>query len=159
MSPKIIFTTVKKDRTGQPERQADAPDDSSFSEMFEDIVSSKNVAMLRPNRVFNPPMDIYETPGLFIVKLEIAGIAPDLVTIEWVGYDLIIRGIRKENNVKKPTHYHQVEIHYGSFERIIRLSRRVNPQGTKASYTDGFLVISIPKSTSSRTRIVPIESQ
>ncbi len=147
MALKIIYSNPK----------THPPEDSGFSELFENLMTGKNIAILRPNRVFNPPTDIYENATYFIIKLEIAGVSPDVVSIEWVAYDLIIRGIRKEDIAKKPTHYHQVEIHYGAFERVVRLSHKVNPQGTKATYNNGFLIITIPKASGSRTRVVPIE--
>lgn len=134
-------------------------EDSGFSEIFENLMPGKSIAILRPNQVFIPPTDIYENASHFIVKLEIAGTSPDKIIIEWIGYDLIIRGTRKESTTKKPTHYHQVEIHYGAFERVIHLSHKVNLQGAKAAYNDGFLVITIPKSSGSRTRLIPIENQ
>jgi HSP20 family protein len=150
MSVKIIF----------PEKIANHPEEwNHFLDLFESGIPSKNVALLRPNKVFSPPMDIYETDTQFIVKLEIAGIAPSMVTIEWVGQDLIIRGVRKESTTKKPTHYHQIEIHYGAFERVVRISRKVNPKSAKATYNDGFLLITVPKITGTKTRVIPIENK
>ena len=164
MSPKVIFHKIETDPAGNTSTlyktgSQEEHNDPDFMEMFNELIPSQKIAVLRPRRVFAPPTDIYENSSNITVKLEIAGIAPELVTIEWVGYDLIIRGVRKENSAKKATHYHQVEIHYGTFERIIRLSRKINPKGAKATYNNGFLIITIPKAPNARTRVIPIEER
>jgi HSP20 family molecular chaperone IbpA len=43
---------------------------------------------------------------------------------------------------------HQMEIDYGKFERVIRISIAIDADKTIAQYKEGFLRITIPKVTS-----------
>ena len=128
--------------------------DTQLNALFENMVPS--LSLPRPQNMFIPPMDISENAQQFCIKLELAGVKPEALIIEWQDYDLMIKGHREEDSPKKPTHYHQLEIHYGTFERLVRLPRTVNPEGTKASYKDGFLEIIIPKTCRPRTRTIPV---
>jgi HSP20 family molecular chaperone IbpA len=42
---------------------------------------------------------------------------------------------------------HQMEIDYGKFERVIRITIPIDAEKTKAQYKEGFLRIAIPKVT------------
>jgi HSP20 family protein len=128
--------------------------DTPLNALFDNMIPS--LSLPRPQNMFIPPMDISENEQQFCIRLELAGVKPDALMIEWQDYDLMIKGHREEESPKKPTHYHQLEIHYGTFERLVRLPRTVNPEATKACYKDGFLEIVIPKTPRSRTRTIPV---
>ena len=147
------------DEGGTDKSTANRSEEPDFPEIINNIIHIKNIAVLRSNKIFRPPTDIYETGNSYIVKLEIAGVSPQEVSIEWNGEELLIRGNRREPTARKTTHYHQVEINYGEFEQIVQLPRRINVESSKAVYDDGFLVITIPKSNTARTRSVPIEDK
>lgn len=100
--------------------------------------------------VWAPRVDVYETEDEIIVKVCAAGIKPTEVDISLSpdGQHLTIRGNRtedhKEKNVRR--RYHQLEVYYGPFERVIHLPDvEIDKEKLRATYKDGFLKIVLPK--------------
>ena len=54
---------------------------------------------------------------------------------------------------RQPSSYHVMEISHGPFERIVPLPASVDPDGTKASVTNGMLEICMPKARPQRITI------
>jgi len=106
-------------------------------------------SLRRPQTGFTPPVDVYETETEVVVRMEIAGIDPTTIDIMIMQAKqlLVIRGRRSDPAAGKPRKYHNMEIECGEFSRRIRLPRDVDQEGTSAHYEDGFLVITLPKSS------------
>ncbi len=104
---------------------------------------------------WQPLTDIYETDDSFVVKMELAGVKKEEVTIELKGNRLCISGIRPERPAERIKAYHQMEVNYGRFERVILLRAAISPDAISARFEDGFLHITIPKALPCRqvTRI------
>jgi HSP20 family molecular chaperone IbpA len=56
---------------------------------------------------------------------------------------LSISGTRP--GIAGPRAYHQIEIAYGDFFAEVALPVAVDPEGVEASYSDGFLTVTLPK--------------
>ncbi len=104
-----------------------------------------------PGDVWAPRMDVYETANDVVVKVCVAGLEPDHMEL-MVSADnktLTLRGIRGEQDGDKDsrTRYHQLEIYYGPFERVVALPADVSLDREKltAAYSDGFLKVVLPK--------------
>lgn len=120
---------------------------------------TKHLAFIRPQKVFSPPTDVYETEDELVIKLEIAGINPDAVAVSVFKDNVTIRGMRKDihtHSVQKCS-YHLAEINYGVFERNLPLSIRVNERQSKATYNQGFLIITLPRTGKTKTKNIPIK--
>ncbi|MGD0765459.1 MAG: Hsp20/alpha crystallin family protein [Dehalococcoidia bacterium] len=95
--------------------------------------------------ILAPPTDVFETADHVVVVAEIAGIQEQEVEIEIEGERLRFHG-EKSDREAKPTHRHtQMEICYGAFERTLLLPARIDPEGIRVSYSEGFLRIVLPK--------------
>jgi len=94
---------------------------------------------------WEPLTDIYETEGSFVVKMELAGVKKEDVTIQLERDRLRIRGMRREGLPEKVRAYHQMEINYGRFERVLLLRAAVSRDDISACFEDGFLQITVPK--------------
>lgn len=99
----------------------------------------------QPDRVFRPPMDIYETDEHLVVVLEIAGMKPEDIQVTFEKDLLSIRGRRTEVIFKPKIRLHQMEIDYGPFERTIRVPFPLMEDEFKAIYQQGLLAVSVPK--------------
>jgi len=140
-------------------------DVGDFDEIIDDFfdtlmpTKNKNLAFIRPQKVFSPATDVYETESELVIKLEIAGINPDAVAVSVFKDSVTIRGVRKDihtHNIRKCS-YHLAEINYGVFERHLPLFVPVNERLAKATYQQGFLIISLPRFTKTKTKNIPIE--
>jgi len=105
-------------------------------------------ATAEPNRTaWSPAVDIYETPEGFMLRIEVPGIEPNKIKLEFRELKIIISGERPAPVQEGNRKYHHVECVYGSFERIIALPPYVCCQDITAHYKDGVLEIFIPKTS------------
>jgi HSP20 family protein len=94
---------------------------------------------------WKPPLDIYELEDQIIIKLELAGVKRKEINIIQEGNRIRISGKRNMGDRGQIYTYHQMEINYGEFERVIVISDTVRIEEVKASYKDGFLVVRAQK--------------
>jgi len=92
-----------------------------------------------------PDADVYETKDAVIVKMDLAGVPRDAVKIILDEDAVVVTGAREEERHEGSEYFHQVEIAYGYFRRVIELPRPVASDKCRASYRDGILVIILPK--------------
>jgi HSP20 family protein len=113
-----------------------------IDELFGDVFERTGLA---PRRTFTPEVDVYYCgkPPRAIVKVAIAGIDADDVTLEIRGRTLVIAGERRAQEAEGRL-YQQIEIGHGPFKRAIELSADVDPERASASYEDGILRIEVP---------------
>ncbi len=104
-----------------------------------------------------PLVDIEETKDSIIVRAEVPGMKKDDVKIQVVGDNLVISGERRHQAQDKERHFHRIERSYGVFQRVVTLPMEVEPDKAKASYENGVLEISFPKSEKSKTKEIAIE--
>jgi HSP20 family protein len=90
-----------------------------------------------------------------VVKVELAGVNIDTVSLEVAGRDLVITGERPVAETEGRV-YQQVEIEAGPFRRVVELGADVVAERARASYDDGILRVELPLA-GTVTRRVPIE--
>ena len=116
---------------------------------------------LAPRRTFTPEVDVYYCgkPARAIVKVAIAGIDPDDVSLEIRGRQLVIAGVRRPQEAEGRL-YQQIEIAHGPFKRVVELGAEVEADSASASYEDGILRIEIPLAQPEESaRRIPIEGR
>jgi HSP20 family protein len=113
--------------------------------MMSDVFKDAKPLGYQPDQSFSPPMDIYETEDHLVVLLEIAGMKTEDIHVTFGKDILSISGFRKEPSSPPKTRLHQMEIDYGRFQRTIRIPFPLRSDDFKASYRQGFLVITVPK--------------
>lgn len=113
--------------------------------------------------VWSPRVDVYETAEAVVVKVCAAGLEPGQIelSISGDGRFLTLRGVRVEQDEDKSQRirYHQLEVYYGPFERIVSLPAEVQFDRNKlsANYKDGFLKVTLPKHGQSLPKRIEIE--
>lgn len=108
-------------------------------------------------RLWHPPTDVYETDAGIIVKIEVAGMAPDDFTISFINRTLIIRGVRQDTEEKLS--FHRLEIPYGEFQIEVFLADTFDANRIDARYEQGFLCVTLPKSKSEHRVPVRVASK
>jgi len=105
-----------------------------------------------------PSVDVSETAKEVIVKGELPGMDPKDIDVAVSGNVLSIRGERKKEQEEKGENFHRVERSYGAFARSIRLPVEVDGNKVKASYKDGVLSISLPKTKDTATKKIEVKA-
>src|ERR1041385_2069629 len=93
--------------------------------------------MLRSKRVFSerltseyrrssgplwqPAVDIYRSQTGWKIKFDLAGVKPEDVEILVADDRLIVRGVRRDTVISEGWSYHQLEITYSRFERVLTI--------------------------------------
>jgi HSP20 family protein len=112
--------------------------------------------------IWAPRIDVYETAEAVVVKVCVAGLEPDQMELTLSGDNkfLTLRGVRSERDEDKGerVRYHQLEVYYGPFERVVSLPAEVPVDRDKltATYKDGFLKVTLPKLRASSTTKIEI---
>jgi HSP20 family protein len=113
----------------------------------EDFVSSE----------WRPPVDIFESRDVFVLKLEIPEVDKESIDIKINDDELTIRGERKLEPGVEPENYHRMERGYGTFSRSFSLTKSIDPGKIKASIKDGILRIELPKKEEVKPKQIKIE--
>jgi HSP20 family protein len=106
---------------------------------------------------FLPALDLAEKDNELVVKCEVPGMDPKDIDISLSDGMLTIRGEKKQEREEKETDYHLVERSYGAFTRSIHLPKEVQGDKISASYKNGILKITLPKSEEAKKKEIKIK--
>ncbi|MBS4015394.1 MAG: Hsp20/alpha crystallin family protein, partial [Candidatus Latescibacteria bacterium] len=91
-----------------------------------------------------------------IVRAEVPGVDKKNMTISISEDELTIKGeVKREHEVTEKDYYH-CERTYGSFSRTIVLPTTVDKDKSKASYKDGILEITLPKTETAKPKEIKL---
>ena len=104
-----------------------------------------------------PSIDVSETKGDLVIKAELPGMDPKDIDISMNNGFLTIKGEKKHEREEKDENYHLVERSYGSFTRSVRLPREVQSDKITASFKNGVLRVTLPKSEEAKKKEIKIK--
>jgi HSP20 family protein len=104
-----------------------------------------------------PAADVAETMNEIVVNLEIPGMDPKEFDVSLKEGTLTIKGEKKQGKVEEEENYHLVERRYGTFTRSIQLPQEVESDKISASYKDGILKVTLPKSEAAKKKEIKIK--
>jgi len=91
-----------------------------------------------------PNTDVYVTKEGLIVKVELAGVRSENLSIHVEGSQLRIRGERPDCCRPGVCTFLVMEINYGAFESVLELPPGYDLSQAKAAYMNGFLRLDVP---------------
>ncbi len=104
-----------------------------------------------------PSLDVAETKNELVVKAEVPGMDPKDIDISLSDGVLTIKGEKRQEKEEKEADYHVIERSYGSFLRSVQLPKEVQSDKISASYRNGILRITLPKSEEAKKKEVKIK--
>lgn len=93
--------------------------------------------------LWRPPTDVYETNESVVIFIEVAGMDPDRIQVEFSDKILRVSGRRQDKHLRAACHC--LEVQYGDFASKVYLPGHYNVQAIQAEYKEGFLTITLPK--------------
>jgi len=107
-----------------------------------------------------PSVDVKESDKEFIIRAELPGVEEKDIDVTVTNDAVTIKGEKKEEKEDKGKNYYYMERSYGSFNRVIPLSAETEAGKAEASFKNGVLNITVPKSANSKTKgtKVPIKA-
>ncbi|HJR02021.1 MAG TPA: Hsp20/alpha crystallin family protein [Methylomirabilota bacterium] len=106
-----------------------------------------------------PSMDISETKDSLVVKLEVPGMDQKDIRISLQENLLTITGEKTQEKDEKEERYHRVERSYGAFTRGVRLPVGVDGSKVMATFKNGLLTVTLPKTPAAKGTTIPIKSE
>lgn len=94
---------------------------------------------------WEPNTDIFETNKEVIIRLELANVSRDHISIVVKEGKLHISGYREPIQIENQVYYHQMEIHFGDFRKIIALPEILEHSEITAVLHEGILDVRISK--------------
>lgn len=132
-----------------------APMNAQIDQLLTDAVQKLSGAV----STWVPACNAWEEPDKFCIEMALPGWALDEVSLQ-VEKDILTVTGKKEpsaNSVNTQRVFSLREVETGTFVRTFRLASNIDYDQTKASFTNGMLVIQFPKSESAKPRQITIE--
>jgi HSP20 family protein len=128
-----------------------------FDQFFNDPFTMLSVPTMRSVADFMPRIDVSETDAAMHVTAELPGMDEKDISLSLENDALIISGEKKNDVEEKGKNYHRVERSYGSFQRAIPLVSDIQTDKVEASFRNGVLNITLPKTPAAAKQTHKIE--
>jgi HSP20 family protein len=109
-------------------------------------LAAQDYGQMPAGRALAPSMDVSESERELRITAELPGVAEGDVEVTLDDDVLTIRGEKKFERKEDKENYHFVERSYGTFQRSLRIPWAVNPDEVQASFHNGVLTVTLPKS-------------
>ena len=103
-----------------------------------------------------PVADVEQTKDAMVLKFDLPGMIERDIAIEIEGRSLTVSGERREEKEDKHEGYYTRERVIGQFRRSFMLPEGVDESRIEASFRNGVLTVSIPRSRAEKPRRVEI---
>lgn len=107
---------------------------------------------------WEPKVDLSETKDAIVVKAEIPGVEQKDIEVSLQDGYLTIKGEKLEEKEEKDKRYHRVERTHGAFARALRLPSAVDASKVTATFKDGVVTVTMPKSMEAKGTTIPVKA-
>jgi len=110
-----------------------------------------------PPAVWSPSTDLVETDDAFRLHLDVPGMSAEDISINLQNRTLTVNGERSSERTDESEDFVRVERAVGTFHRTFTLPDAVDADHIEATYDDGVLTITVPKTEESTRRQIEIQ--
>ena len=107
---------------------------------------------------WGPGVDVVEDNDAYRLYAELPGMKKDDVHVELNDNVLTLRGEKRIERKDEGESWHRIERREGTFERSFSLAKPINHDGITAKFTDGVLVVTVPKAEEAKPRQISIDN-
>ena len=107
--------------------------------------------------VWSPSTDLVETDEDFRLHLDVPGMSTEDISINLQNRTLTVSGERASERTDESEEFVRVERAFGSFHRTFTLPDAVDADSIEASYDNGVLTVTVPKTEESTRRQIEIQ--
>jgi HSP20 family protein len=104
----------------------------------------------------SPPLDVYETDEAVEITMDLPGVELSAMRIVAKGQTVIIAGEKAPRRGRGDSSFHLVERGYGRFARAVRLTAACDTGKARATFSNGELRVTLPKTNDQRGRTIRI---
>jgi HSP20 family protein len=114
----------------------------------------------RVGNFVNASMNVSETENEVRITAELPGVTEQDIDVSLDDDVLTIRGEKKFERTDDKENFHFVERSYGTFQRSLRLPFPVDPERVQASFENGVLTVTVPKTEQQeRSRRIQVQGR
>lgn len=103
-----------------------------------------------------PPLNLWEDEDSLYASCELPGVKLEDIEVLVKGRELTVKGERKPTENDQFA-FHRRERAFGSFRRVVHLSKDIDADKVSASLKDGVLTLTLPKAQTARARKVEVK--
>jgi HSP20 family protein len=103
------------------------------------------------------PLDVFEEEKEYRVRADLPGLDKENIEVRAEDGALTIRASRKMENQDRRESYHVQERFTGEFSRTLRLPKNVDQGKISASYQNGVLEVTLPKSEEALPKMIDVK--
>ena len=111
-----------------------------------------------PTGEWAPDLDVSETKDAMVVRADVPGTESKDIQVSLQEQLLTIKGERGDDEREKDERHHRVERHYGAFMRAVRMPAPVDAAKVSATFKNGVLTITLPKTQVAKSTPIPIKA-
>jgi HSP20 family protein len=108
---------------------------------------------------WTPAIDVTEGKDAVTVKAEVPGVDPKDISVSLEGDVLMIKGEKEQTKEEKDERQHRVERSWGAFMRAVRLPAPVDGGKVTATFKNGVVTITLPKTPSAKGTTIPVKAE
>ena len=132
---------------------------SAVDQMLEQRFNSFLSTTVDTDSPISIPLDMYEKNGDIVVRTDLPGIKAKDLNLSIEDNILKISGEFKSETDEKDSDIHLQELHYGKFQRSVKLPTRVDPDQAEVIFKDGILKLTLPKTDEGKPKQISIKTQ
>jgi HSP20 family protein len=107
--------------------------------------------------VWRPRMDLIESEDAYRLHLDMPGMSTDDLKISYQNNELVVSGERESSRTNENEEFVRVERSFGHFRRSFTLPRTVDADNISATYDNGVLTVTVPKTEAVKPRQIEIQ--
>ena len=131
--------------------------DGEFDRMWRHMCQPTYVWPRFAGRNARPPIDIYHEGNNLVVRAVLPGVKPEDLEVTVADDTLKIKGETKfEKEIGEDKYLHR-EHDLGSFRRAVRLPNGLDAKKADASYANGVLTVTVPRTEDSKSQPLKIK--
>ena len=104
-----------------------------------------------------PRVDVVERDNEILVRAELPGVEKDKVDVSLTDDSVTIKAETRTEQKEEKGNYYRCEITQGSYARTVALPALINTEQAKASFKDGLLELTLPKTEKAKRRSIKVE--
>jgi HSP20 family protein len=133
-------------------------------DLFRDLRSAEDEFDRIAGRAFSrdtwvPALDVRESEDRFDVTVDLPGLEPGDVNVTFEDGMLSITGKREFSAEDRGETWHRIERSFGTFARSMRLPQTADTERIEATFDNGVLTVSVPKTEQAKPRTIEVRSR
>jgi HSP20 family protein len=112
----------------------------------------------RPAARWAPALDVVESNDAYRIDVEVPGLRPEDIEVTVDQGMLTVQGERRSEEETRDRQYHRMERRYGVFRRSITLPTLVDASRVEATYDNGVLRLTVPKTEAAQPKRIEVRS-